>query len=362
MRAGKPLEGDPLGRHAEPVLQEDVVGKQRRELGVDRGDVGRIARERRPAERADPSAEQRAHVRGHEARVRKRIGVAAASMPRRAGCCRSRTRESRRPGTRPSPSHGRRSTVRRARGTASGRSRPQRGRLLEGHLGGDVTRQRIVRRGLVGDEVEGDSPGNQLREDVGRIAEQPDRERPTCSDAAAGSRAIASSSSSACSSRYRVSSRRSSERWSTSTQRQAAPAIVAASGCAPPMPPSPAVSTVRPARSGDAEVLLACGAERLVGALQDALRSDVDPRARRHLPEHRQTLCLEPTELVPRSPRQARAASWRSGPVGRRRASGRRRPACPTGRAASRRLRSRSSVATIARRASCERAALPDPP
>ena len=37
---------------------------------------------------------------------------------------------------------------------------------------------------------------------------------------------------------------------STSTQRIAAPAIVAASGCAPPMPPSPAVRIVRPASDG----------------------------------------------------------------------------------------------------------------
>ena len=34
---------------------------------------------------------------------------------------------------------------------------------------------------------------------------------------------------------------------STSMPRIAAPFIVAASGCAPPMPPSPAVSTKRPA-------------------------------------------------------------------------------------------------------------------
>ena len=34
-------------------------------------------------------------------------------------------------------------------------------------------------------------------------------------------------------------------------QRIAAPAIVAASGWAPPMPPRPAVSTVRPLRSGE---------------------------------------------------------------------------------------------------------------
>ena len=82
---------------------------------------------------------------------------------------------------------------------------------------------------------------------------------------------------------------------------------------------------------------LAGSAEGLVGALEDPLRADVDPRPRRHLPEHRQPLGLEPAELVPGRPlrheqrvrdQHARCAL---------RASGRRRPACPTARAASRR-------------------------
>ena len=85
-------------------------------------------------------------------------------------------------------------------------------------------------------------------------------------------------------------------------QRIAAPAIVAASGCAPPMPPRPAVRIVRPGEIGRAEVLLARGGERLEGALQDPLRADVDPGAGRHLAEHRQPLRLEPAELVPRRP------------------------------------------------------------
>jgi len=42
--------------------------------------------------------------------------------------------------------------------------------------------------------------------------------------------------------------------------------------------------------------------EGLVGALQDALRADVDPRARRHLAVHREAEGLEPPELVPRGP------------------------------------------------------------
>src|SRR5205814_5631735 len=42
--------------------------------------------------------------------------------------------------------------------------------------------------------------------------------------------------------------------------------------------------------------------ERLVRALQDPLRADVDPRPGGHLPVHSQTGILEPTEFVPRRP------------------------------------------------------------
>ena len=50
------------------------------------------------------------------------------------------------------------------------------------------------------------------------------------------------------------------------------------------------------------EVLLARGGERLVGALQDSLRADVNPRSGGHLAEHGQALGLEAPELVPRRP------------------------------------------------------------
>jgi hypothetical protein len=49
-------------------------------------------------------------------------------------------------------------------------------------------------------------------------------------------------------------------------------------------------------------VLLAGRRERLVRALQDPLRPDVDPASGGHLAEHRQPLRLEATELVPGRP------------------------------------------------------------
>ena len=79
-----------------------------------------------------------------------------------------------------------------------------------------------------------------------------------------------------------------------------APAIVAASGCAPPMPPSPAVRIQLPGQIA-AVVLAAHLDEGLVGALHDALAADVDPRARRHLAVHHQALAVELVEVLPAS-------------------------------------------------------------
>ncbi len=56
------------------------------------------------------------------------------------------------------------------------------------------------------------------------------------------------------------------------------------------------------AGQGAAEPLLGDRAERLVGALQDALGADVDPRAGRHLAVHRQAGGFELAELLPIRP------------------------------------------------------------
>ena len=89
---------------------------------------------------------------------------------------------------------------------------------------------------------------------------------------------------------------------STSTQRIAAPAMRRGERLRPAHA-AEAGGQDRPAGQGRlAEVLLRRGRERLVGALEDSLRADVDPRPGRHLAEHRQPLRLEPAELVPRRP------------------------------------------------------------
>ena len=77
--------------------------------------------------------------------------------------------------------------------------------------------------------------------------------------------------------------------------------MVAASGCAPPMPPRPAGHHQPPGQAA-AEVLAGALGEGLVGALQDALRADVDPGAGGHLAVHGQAQRFEPAELVPGGP------------------------------------------------------------
>ena len=64
-------------------------------------------------------------------------------------------------------------------------------------------------------------------------------------------------------------------------------------------PAEPGREDGAPRQVGRAPVGLTGRGERLVGALEDPLRADVDPRPRRHLPEHREPLGLEPAELVP---------------------------------------------------------------
>ena len=71
------------------------------------------------------------------------------------------------------------------------------------------------------------------------------------------------------------------------------------------MPPRPAVTTTAPAQVPP-KCWRADRGERLVRALQDALRADVDPRAGRHLAVHRQALRAPARGTPPRSPTRRR--------------------------------------------------------
>ncbi len=104
--------------------------------------------------------------------------------------------------------------------------------------------------------------------------------------------------------------RRSIRAGSTSMQITTPSFMVTASGCAPPMPPSPGSqrdrASQRPGRhAGDRAgrgELLRHGREGLEGALQDALGADVDPGPGGHLAVHGQPEVLQTAELLPVGP------------------------------------------------------------
>ena len=164
-----------------------------------------------------------------------------------------------------------------------------------------VAVERVVGRGLVGQHVGHDAAPHQFGHDLGGVADQADRQRLPLRASRRAPGAAPRRGRGTCGRGSRLCRRRSMRAGSTSTPRKAAPFMVAASGCAPPMPPRPAVTTSRPGQACRRSAGGA-GGERLVGALQDALRADVDPAAGRHLAVHRQAHRLQPAELLPRRP------------------------------------------------------------
>src|SRR5512132_1208719 len=63
------LERDPPRRELQPALQQGVVGEEVAKYRVDRRDVRRLSRQRRPPKRADAATEERPDIGRDEARV-----------------------------------------------------------------------------------------------------------------------------------------------------------------------------------------------------------------------------------------------------------------------------------------------------
>jgi len=175
--------------------------------------------------------------------------------------------------------------------------------LVERDADGQVL-QRVVGRGLVGDDVDGEVAGEvalqEGRDDLGGVAEQADRQRTpgglglvgeadrlvevggldvavAVLDAAVDARLVA------------LDAQRDALVHGDREGLGAAHAAKAGG---------------EGDRAGEAagEPLAGDGAERLVGALQDALGADVDPGAGRHLAVHHQALALELAEELPVRP------------------------------------------------------------
>ena len=176
---------------------------------------------------------------------------------------------------------------------------PQRGHVLEGHAVRQVA-ERVVGRGLVGDDVDGSAALEQGGEDVGGVAEQADGQRLS---RVPGGDGAADGVVDVMGLLVQV----------TVLDPPGDPGLVAfdADDHAAVHGHGQRLGAAHAAQAGGqrdragqraAEALVRDGGERLVGALQDALGADVDPGARGHLAVHGQAELLQAAELLPGGP------------------------------------------------------------
>ena len=157
-----------------------------------------------------------------------------------------------------------------------------------------------MRGGLVGDDVDGGALGEHAREQLRRVAQQADGERPTGVAGLGGELErvlqavgphveVAVLDPALDGARVAVDADRDAVVHGHGERLGAAHAA------------EPGGEGDRPGQ-GAVELLGGDGGERLVGALEDALRADVDPRPGRHLPVHGQAEGLQAAELLPVRP------------------------------------------------------------
>ncbi len=155
-------------------------------------------------------------------------------------------------------------------------------------------------RGLVGDDVDGRALGEQARQQLGGVAEQADRERAAGVAGLDGEpegmlRGVGPYVQVAV-----LDTAFDGARVAVDADRHA---VVHGDG-----ERLGAAHAAEPCGQGDgpgeaaAELLGGDGGERLVGALEDSLGADVDPRTGRHLPVHGESELFEPPELLPVRP------------------------------------------------------------
>jgi hypothetical protein len=173
-------------------------------------------------------------------------------------------------------------------------------RLLERHACRHVARQRIVRARLVGHDLRPEAACEQVRLDIGTVAEETDRERLT-----RGFRFLGP--------RERLIHRRGLPVEVVRLDTPFDPGGVDLDADHHPLVhrdgerlgaahPAESPRERDRARERAAEPLRRALGERLVRSLEDPLGPDVDPRPRRHLAVHRETGVLELAERVPVRP------------------------------------------------------------
>ena len=295
---GQALEGHPVRGQADPAGQRLVVGELGEDGLVGGADVGRVAGQRRPPERPLACAEQRPDVGGQEPGVGEgpleaaelRLAPQAVAVvedldaPVGEGDHRRAV-----PGHRgPGPG-----------GVVVGVAPAQLLGLGQRQAGGDVA-ERVVGGRLVGDDVGGHVQLDQAGQHLGRVAQQPDRQRVPLvpGGLGPGQRVVE-----VVGGHVEVAGLQTApdpvgvdldhdRHAAVHRHRQRLGA---------PHTPQPGRDRDR-AGQAPAEAAFGDDGEAFVGALQDALGADVDPRPRGHLAVHGQPQRLEAPELLPGRP------------------------------------------------------------
>ena len=293
------LERDPLARQLDPAPDVRLVAEQVEDRAVGRGDVGRVARQRDPAERPLALAEQRPDVGGDEAGVGERVRVAVLlgqPAQRVAVVERLGARRAERP-DRADVRERRRADALEVLVRVGG---AQDVGLLGRHPGRHVAVERVVGARLVGHHVDRRAAGDELGQDLGRVAEQPDRQR-----AALALRRLQPRERVVERSRPLVEVALADPpldplQVDLDAERAALvhghrERLRAAHPAEPCRDHEPALERAAEAQAPDRR-------ERLVGALEDPLRADVDPRPRGHLAVHHQPGRVELPERLPVRP------------------------------------------------------------
>ncbi|GAA3678162.1 hypothetical protein GCM10022203_09960 [Micrococcus yunnanensis] len=296
------LELHELGGAVEPAVQVLVLGEQLLQGLVGHADVLRVAGERGPAERAEALAEQRADVGRDEARELERAGVAGL-----AGLVADGVAVVEHLGA----------DVLEADHGLDLAGHGLLGLLGEGVRVGlglgvpvllvDLDRQvgqRVVRGGLVGDDVDLDGAGllalEQLGEHLGGVAHE------AHGDGLAVALGLHDALDGLVDVRLHLVQVALAHATAQAVLRdvhdQADAAVEGDGQGLGAAHAAAAAGEGEGALEGAVVALAADRGEGLVGALQDALGGDVDPRAGGHLAVHHQALGLELAELRPRGP------------------------------------------------------------
>ncbi len=177
---------------------------------------------------------------------------------------------------------------------------PQRERVGVRQAVGNITVELVVGRGLVGQDIRRDAAPHELGQDIGGVAQQGDREGlPFLHGRVGQAQGLVEVVG------HRVDVARLEPALDPVRIDLDHDGHAVVHGHGQRLGPAHAAEPGRQrqlALERAAEMFPAHGRERLVRALQDALRADIDPAAGRHLAVHGEAQRFEPPELVPVGP------------------------------------------------------------